>query len=111
MGRDTGRLIDDTTGKPLPELRLDLGKRYTEIESNPDATAGEAGAATTDANGLFHVEELVPGQRYSAKLFRNFKPVGTAFENVMVGPGKIRNLGDIRIKLPSTQPTTVKSGA
>jgi hypothetical protein len=109
-GAIRGRLIDDVSGKPLPELHLDPGKRYVEIESNPDATAGEAGGATTDTKGLFRVDELVPGQRYSAKLFRNLKPAGTAFENVIINPGETRNLGDIRIKLPATQPATVKSG-
>jgi hypothetical protein len=60
---------------------------YREIQSDPD--------------GRFRVERLVPGQRYSALMYRGMGQfAGTAFENVVLAPGEGRDLGDIRSNPP-----------
>jgi hypothetical protein len=47
------------------------------------------------------VYQLVPGQRYDVKVYHGVgMSAGMAFENLLVGPGEVRDLGDIRTERP-----------
>ena len=71
------------------------------IVTNGDPDAGEFRDLRTDADGRFRVEKLVPGQRYSAKVYRGFGLfAGMAFENLVLRAGEVRDLGDIRTRPP-----------
>jgi hypothetical protein len=55
----------------------------------------------TDKQGRFRVERLVPGQSYGATLYLGIgRPSGPAFEGLKVAPGKVRDLGDLRLGTP-----------
>ena len=57
-------------------------------------------------DGRFRVEKLAPGLRYRASVYRNGVRVGfvgrtlvteTAFKDLVLKPGEVRDLGDIRV--------------
>jgi hypothetical protein len=43
---------------------------------------------------------LVPGQRYRAKVSRDASVAGMPFENLVLKPGEVKDLGDIRTGKP-----------
>jgi hypothetical protein len=43
---------------------------------------------------------LVPGQRYRAKVCRDAGVAGMALENLVLKPGEVKDLGDIRTGKP-----------
>ncbi len=108
-GTVTGRLLDEN-GKALPlkdaalpgriPASLYMGNwRGTVTES--DRSVGEHPGAQTDLEGRFRVERLVPGLRYTAEVYLERGGLaGLAFENLVVQPGEVRDLGDIRTKPP-----------
>jgi hypothetical protein len=108
-GTLTGRLLDED-GNPIrahapatkqqTSARIDLGN-YNGIVTNSDPEVGVHPGAETDADGRFHIERLVPGQRYSGRVYRGMgMSAAIAFENVILKPGETRDLGDIRTKPP-----------
>ncbi len=71
------------------------------IVTNSDATVGEHPGGQTDEQGRFRLEQLVPGLRYSAQIYRGTGMfAGMAFENLVLKPGEVKELGDIRSKPP-----------
>ncbi len=114
-GTLTGRLVDEKGNAlppPPPEFRqqmpatLEVGTfTWYGSVTNGDPNVGEHPVGETDASGRFHLDGLVPGQRYSAKVFRGFgRFAGIAFENVVLKSGENRDLGDIRTKPPVDVP-------
>jgi hypothetical protein len=91
----TGRLVDEK-GKPL----------MASLQGVPEM-GFHAGGDPTDENGRFRIDRLLPGQLSSALYYRADIPggfVGTAFEKLVLRPGEVRDLGDIRIKSPGKRP-------
>ena len=71
------------------------------VAFHDDPTVGEISGVQTDAEGRFRVERLVPGQKYSAEIYRGWGGfAGVAFENLVLAPGEVRDLGDVRSKPP-----------
>jgi hypothetical protein len=117
-GTVTGRIVDES-GKALP-----IGKRGRNWESPPtlsmvnegivtnaDPEVGVHDSVATDAEGRFRIDRLVPGQRYSAQIYRGTGDLaGTAFKNLVVRPGEVRKLGDIRTKSPFIAQIRSKTG-
>jgi beta-lactamase regulating signal transducer with metallopeptidase domain len=98
-GTVTGRLHDED-GK-LSDASLYLGGGGG-FNSSPDPEVGEYAHVERDTEGRFRVDRMVPGQRYSAKVYRGTdKFAGMAFENLVVRPGEVRDLGDLRPKPPT----------
>lgn len=94
-GTVTGRIVDEN-GKPSTAT-LSLGDDPRQTNADPDV--GVLPDLNTDAEGRFRIDRLVPGQRYSAKIYRGVGLfAGMAFENLVVRPGEVRDLGDIRTK-------------
>ena len=100
----TGRLVDQH-GAALSHRRADgtwrgplsLTTGYSGIVMNADPEVGEGAGAKTDADGRFRIDKLVPGQRYSARIYRGFRrSYGTAFQDLKLRAGEVRDLGDIR---------------
>jgi hypothetical protein len=108
-GRVTGRIVDEN-GNALPPAERPKGRgnaavlfmgNWRGIVTNSDATVGEHAGCPTDEQGGFRLEQLVPGLRYSAQIYRGTGMfAGMAFENLVVKPGEVRELGDIRCKPP-----------
>ena len=105
----TGRIVDEN-GKALPPAErpgrgnmaasLFMGN-WRGIVTNSDATVGEHPGGQTDEQGRFRLEQLVPGLRYSAEIYRGMGMfAGMAFENLVLKPGEVKDLGDIRSKPP-----------
>ncbi len=108
-GTVTGRIVDDN-GKALPPAGGQFGGNmpafvfmgnWGGIVTNSDATVGEHPGGQTDKQGRFRLEQLVPGLRYSAQISRGPGMfAGMAFENLVLKPGEVKDLGDIRSKPP-----------
>lgn len=90
----TGRILNEDARSTMPAT-LSMG----DFAHNPsdDPNLGEHRGVPTDATGRFRIEGLMPGQRYTAIVYRGIgQPARLAFENVVLGPGETRDLGDIR---------------
>ncbi|MEJ7637729.1 MAG: hypothetical protein WKF75_06995, partial [Singulisphaera sp.] len=103
----TGRILDED-GKPLsatgPQGKQEMPASLTRGTrlKNADHDSPDIGvfpSLDTDGEGRFRVERLVPGQRYSADVYRDRRwSAGEAFENLVLQPGEVRDLGDIRTR-------------
>jgi hypothetical protein len=92
-GTVTGRILD-ANGKPHSGAYITIQTDHAEFSAQ---TGGEA-----DAKGRFRAEGIFPGLSYSASMFRgrlDFAPLaGMPAEKLVLRPGEVRDLGDIRIK-------------
>ena len=108
-GTVTGRIVDEN-GKALPPGQGGFGGtmpavlfmgNWRGIVTNSDATVGEHPGGQTNEQGRFRLEQMVPGLRYSAEIYRGTGMfAGMAFENLVLKPGEVKDLGDIRSKPP-----------
>ncbi len=95
-GTLAGRLVD-AEGRP----RADLGLTNTRPLAFDPAQGFRPGPLAVDAAGRFRADGLVPGLKYRAEALKDGnRLVGPAFEDQVVGPGEVRNLGSIVIKQP-----------
>jgi hypothetical protein len=108
-GTVTGRIVDENGKALTPAGRPNRGEKaaylfmgnWRGIVTNSDATVGEHPGGQTDEEGRFRLEQLVPGLRYSAEIYRGTGMfAGMAFENLVLKPGEVKELGDIRSKPP-----------
>lgn len=102
----TGRLVAPD-GKPLtqgapganpqPVAMLSMGDESLVVDTDP--TRGAYATCTVEPDGRFRVDRIVPGLRYSAEVYRGAGQfAGLAFENAILKPGEVRDLGDLRTK-------------
>jgi len=101
----TGRFVD-LSFKPKEEKGspfLDMDEK-SRLADHDDPEKGEFPQTWPDRDGRFRVEKLVPGLRYRAAVYRNGVRVGivgrtlvseTAFKDLVLKPGEVRDLGDI----------------
>jgi hypothetical protein len=104
----TGRIVDEQ-GRPLSVVgppgkqrsRATLSAGTTgEFAARDDPDAGIFPGASTDEHGRFHAERLVPGQSYSATLYLDRgRASGPAFDGLVLAPGEVRDLGDLRLPM------------
>jgi hypothetical protein len=87
-GTIAGRIVDDHD-EPVSGA-------FIEVLAD-GAESCERVGETTDANGQFRVAKVIPGLSYSGKVYAARRPVGTAFEKLVVGAGELRELGDVRV--------------
>ena len=93
----TGRVLDER-GNPSPNATLSADT-VREFAAHDDPGAGVFPGVTTDGDGRFRAERLVPGQSYGATLYLGIgRPSGPAFEGLLLGPGEVRDLGDLRLR-------------
>ncbi len=104
-GAVAGRIVD-AEGAPRKGMELrSLGG------SNPDRTdvngilpeGDRAGGIVLGADGRFRVEGLVPGLRYGGTAVEGFVTIGDLFEGVIVAPGEVRELGDLKVIPPKPE--------
>jgi hypothetical protein len=94
-GEVTGQILD-SDGKPI-KAALSFGDWPD--ETNADPTLGVYTSIGTDDDGKFRIEKLVPGQRYSARIYTGSGQLrGMAFQQLVLRPGEVKDLGQIRIK-------------
>ncbi|MFO0952596.1 MAG: sigma-70 family RNA polymerase sigma factor [Isosphaeraceae bacterium] len=105
----TGRVVGPT-GEPLSSSGP-VGKAVAPavLGSDSDTTEavrtdpklGRVPDTSTSPDGRFRIEGLVPGLRYSAEVYSAFKRRATAFRDLTLSPGEVRDLGDIRFEAAS----------
>ncbi len=96
-----GRVVDEN-GKPITATgpyAAALGSGT--FTAHDDPKIGELPPTRCDNEGWFRIEPLVPGQRYTAEVYRDFGFAGMAFENLVVPPGEVKDLGSIRTNKPA----------
>ena len=101
-GELRGRVVHDD-GTPAPEVAVGAGRdrpdrpRPEPVGSWPPG--GRMNTVPTDAEGRFHAVGLVPGHHYAgaAEKFGEFG-IGDLFDDVAVGPGEVKDLGDLKIR-------------
>lgn len=102
-----GRLVDDTSGKPLAQHQIDFRLKTTAL-GGPIVFAVQAqNITTTDAEGNFEVNKLAPGWEYTLEVVierdqqgnpRRWRTAGS----VTPHRGKASELGDIKSVLADT---------
>ena len=50
-----------------------------------------------DAQGRFRIEGLVPGLKYDVRGFLSNRLDGTIFQNLQIGPGEVKDVGDVKL--------------
>lgn len=95
-GTVVGRVVDEE-GKPRIDVEL-----FGTVRQRPDPDRGDLeNRATVDAEGRFRIEGLVPGVKYDASGHSpgGLKPKadGPVLKGVQVGPGEVKDLGDITL--------------
>jgi hypothetical protein len=101
-GTITGRIVEDE-GQPCGGLALNnTGGIYPE----PPADRGILQKSSSSAgirigrDGWFRIEGLVPGLKYGASAAEGYMYRGELFKDVIVAPGEVKNLGDLKVVLP-----------
>jgi beta-lactamase regulating signal transducer with metallopeptidase domain/protocatechuate 3,4-dioxygenase beta subunit len=91
-GAVRGRLLD-AAGEPLAKQEVHIGRqRFFPGEFVP----------TTDAEGRFQAEGLVPGLTYAVSARRPGMPgMGTVANDIVLAAGETKNLGDLRLQAPA----------
>ena len=97
-GSLAGRVVDD---EGRPRRGLSIFSTFDEVAANPRENAalpgwGRNGDLTTDPDGRFRVEGLVPGLKYGAIGADGSRGVGILFKDLVVGPGEAKDLGDFQ---------------
>lgn len=93
-GTVTGRLLT-ADGLARTDVELYFGRGL-----KPDRTLGipPQQSYRPEKDGTFRIEGLVPGLRYSMSAAVGHMHVGDVFQDVVVKPGEVRDLGDVQAK-------------
>jgi protocatechuate 3,4-dioxygenase beta subunit len=91
----TGRLLDNQ-GDPLSKARIMGGIEPDQL----NLKTGWYGYfwSTTNADGRFRIEGLIPGVTISASLERDYQRHGAIFSKLTLKAGEVRDLGDVKVK-------------
>jgi RNA polymerase sigma factor (sigma-70 family) len=105
LGTLTGRIVD-AGGKPLEGLKVSAQMSTKQEDSKhlpaeilfdyPAWSKLTNGKATTDREGKFRIEGLVPGLKYFLNVKRGREFLPYTRENLVVESGKARDLGDLK---------------
>jgi hypothetical protein len=91
-GTVAGRIVDEE-GRPRTDVEL-----FSPLREPPDPECGDLeGKPAVDARGRFRIEGLVPGVRYDVSGATRNRIEGPVFRGVRLGPGEVKDLGDIRL--------------
>ncbi|WP_406699753.1 sigma-70 family RNA polymerase sigma factor [Singulisphaera sp. Ch08] len=101
----TGRIVDDE-GHPRKAMFLGspTGSEnpFPETDDILPGSDWNAGIRADD-DGRFLVEGLVPGLRYGAVSRTGFEAFGELFKDVIVAPGEVTDLDDLKVQPPKQQ--------
>jgi beta-lactamase regulating signal transducer with metallopeptidase domain len=92
-GTLSGRLTEN--GVPSAETQMTCDRPY-EMNDARYEHGSLPGAIKTDKDGRFQVVGLVPGLKYSLRVWKGNRIVGEAVKNVVVKTGEIKDVGDVK---------------
>jgi RNA polymerase sigma factor (sigma-70 family) len=96
-GTVTGRVVDGE-GRPRTDVEI-----FSTTRMIPDPERGDLeNKPTVDARGYFRIEGLVPGVKYDAWGHSPGKANGPILKGVQLGPGEVKDLGDIPLPAAET---------
>jgi len=98
----SGRTVDALTGDPLPNKKVDWGRRVHIGDDDAPWQYAWGGSTVSDKNGFFRISGLVTGQLYTVN-----SPSGTGLTTITeidVEPGHM-DLGEVEVKPPYKPPT------
>ena len=98
----SGRAVDALTGDPLPNKKIDWGRRVHIGDDDAPWQEAWGGSTVTDKNGFFQISRLVTGQRYDVD--SPTERGSTTLTVVDVKPGHM-DLGEVEVKPPYKPPT------
>jgi RNA polymerase sigma factor (sigma-70 family) len=98
-GTIAGRIVDED-GRPRGGLGLmsaggSRPERPAEQGILPGGNIG--GGIRIGHDGLFRIEGLVPGLQYGGGAWAGFNDGGDLFHDVIVAPGEVKDLGDLKV--------------
>jgi RNA polymerase sigma factor (sigma-70 family) len=98
-GTITGRIIDDE-GAPRGGMSLISAGGSSPMQPDVQGILPGGnwnGGIRIGRDGRFRVEGLVPGLKYGATASERDIVVGNLFQDVMVAPGEVKELGDLKV--------------
>jgi hypothetical protein len=101
-GTIAGRIVDDE-GQPRGGLALNnLGGIYPEPPGDQGIlpNSSHSPGIRIGRDGRFRIDGLVPGLKYGADAVEGFMYRGDVFKGVIVAPGEVKNLGDVKVVPP-----------
>ena len=94
-GTVTGRVVDDE-GRPVSGFSLGNGPAAGRFDPDRGFLPTNE-RIELDRDGRFRIERLVPGLAYKAHASKDNMLYGPVFEGVRVEPGKVKDVGDVKI--------------
>jgi beta-lactamase regulating signal transducer with metallopeptidase domain len=92
-GTVIGRVLNQQ-GQPVADARITIMAETDEFTVQRDTDA--------DAKGRFRADAIIPGLSYRATVHRGWpiytEFLGTAADNLILRPGELRDLGDVRVQ-------------
>jgi hypothetical protein len=82
----------------LPRAGVDVSFNRTGDFFDPQVGVGLDRTWRTDKDGKFHAEGLVPGLKYTLRVWDKGVTGGPLFENLRVKAGETKDVGDVREK-------------
>ena len=104
-GTVAGRIVDDE-GKPRKAMFIGspTGNQRAHPETDDIVPGTDWNNGIPVGNdGLFRVEGLVPGLRYSTNSRSGFDTPGDLFVNLTLAPGEVKELGDLKVQPPKKE--------
>ncbi len=94
-GTLTGRLVDDG-GLPQAGAQMSCDRPYEGRDSRFEKGSLPT-SIKTDKDGRFRVSGLVPGLKYSLRVWASRQILGEAAKDVIIKAGETKNLGDVKV--------------
>jgi protocatechuate 3,4-dioxygenase beta subunit len=97
-GTLTGRLVDDE-GQPRAGVQMTCDRPFIGDDSRFES-GSLATPIKTDEAGRFRAPGLVPGLKYSLRVWKGRMITGEAVKDTVAAPGEVKDLGDVRVPPP-----------
>jgi hypothetical protein len=94
-GSLTGRLVD-AGGLPQAEVQITCDRPFGDEDESRFEKGSLPSPIKTDKDGHFQASGLVPGLKYSLRVWKGRMITGVAAKDVVTGAGEVKDLGDVK---------------